>query len=202
MARSSNFWHHQCWSVDNKLYRSLLRGFTKSCVYDKENEDFDCCTCSFYRAFLISTSLGLIGTFAAGFLQVFVAGQFVNDINPNGADDTTSTDTFNALGLVSATANFLATLVAIISMILVAFIVNQNPWRKCGRDAHCTNACLLYMVLLITVSIAFFLIVEGNYLEVLTNKSANCASENNSLLFLLVSFWFFFLSVAVLVFQF
>ena len=147
----------------------------------RKNEDPDCCTRSFYRAFLISTSLGLIGTFAAGFSQVFVAGKFVNDINPNGADDTTSTDTFNALGLVSATANLLAALVAIISMVLVAFIINQNPWRRCGRDAHCINACLLYTVLLITVSVAFFLILEGNYLEMLTNRSANYASENNNL---------------------
>ena len=51
------------------------------------------------------------------------------------------------------------------------FIMNQNPWRRCGHDAHCVNACLLYTVLLTSVAIVLVLIVEGYFLELITLRS-------------------------------
>ena len=104
----------------------------------KTEEDPNCCTRSFYGAFLLFASVGLIGAFAAGFTQVFGAHPSVKSITPNHGNESNNTvsNSLDPFGLAAACVNFFTALVAFLLIAAMVLIINQNPWRRCGHDAH------------------------------------------------------------------
>ena len=156
---------------------------TFKCMLKRKEDSRDCCTYSFYRAFLTFASVGLIGSFTAGLTQFFVAEPFANNGNITSNETNTVSDSSDTLGLVTAALNFFTALLALVLIAVIVIIIKRNPQRRCGHDAHCVNACVCFNLLFIGVSVIFILIVESLYLDIFTRiRPTFSFSQGNKLL--------------------
>ena len=127
----------------------------------KSDEYPNLCTRFFYFITLIFLSIFSMGTFVAGYVQLL------------GLDDPFKRlpDTLNGTNVnfkillivrsVTVSLNFFTALCSFILLLILYFIISQNPWRRCKTNGHCVLSCTVFNVLFMAVAILFLLTLEA-----------------------------------------
>ena len=115
-----------------------------------------------YSTTLIVISLIHIGTFIASYVQAFGVDDPIASVPQSDSNDTEKTSIFVIIRSVAASWNFFTAVCSYIAILVVYFVVSQNPWRRCWSNGHCVISCMLFNLLIIAVSVFLLLTLQVN----------------------------------------